>query len=46
MPIKVVDIIVERKGMILLIKRGDFWLLPGGEIEFGTVDLEQSGIIG
>ena len=35
MPIKVVDIIVERKGMILLIKRGDFWILPGGEIEPG-----------
>ena len=35
MPIKVVDIIVERKGMILLIKRGDFWILPGGEIEQG-----------
>jgi len=33
MSIKVVDIIVERKGMILLIKRGDFWILPGGEIE-------------
>ncbi len=33
MTIKVVDIIVERKGMILLIKRGDFWILPGGEIE-------------
>jgi len=33
MAIKVVDIIVERKGMILLIKRGDFWILPGGEIE-------------
>ena len=35
MVIKVVDIIVERKGMILLIKRGDFWILPGGEIEEG-----------
>ena len=33
MAIKVVDIIVERKGMILLTKRGDFWILPGGEIE-------------
>lgn len=32
MTIKVVDIIVERKGMILLTKRGDYWILPGGEI--------------
>ena len=32
MAINVVDIIVERKGMILLIKRGDYWILPGGEI--------------
>ena len=38
MAIKVVDIIVERKGMILLIKRGDFWILPGGEIEQGEDD--------
>jgi len=35
MSIKVVDIIVERKGKVLLIKRGDFWILPGGEIEPG-----------
>ncbi len=40
MAIKVVDIIVERKGMILLIKRGDFWLLPGGEIEPGEDELQ------
>jgi ADP-ribose pyrophosphatase YjhB (NUDIX family) len=40
MPIKVVDIIVERKGMILLIKRGDFWLLPGGEIEPGEDEMK------
>ncbi len=40
MPIKVVDIIVERKGMILLIKRGDFWILPGGEIEQGEDELQ------
>lgn len=40
MTIKVVDIIVERKGMILLIKRGDFWLLPGGEIEPGEDELQ------
>ena len=35
MAIKVVDIIIERKSMILLIKRNDFWILPGGEIEPG-----------
>jgi ADP-ribose pyrophosphatase YjhB (NUDIX family) len=40
MPIKVVDITVERKGMILLIKRGDFWLLPGGEIEPGEDEMK------
>jgi ADP-ribose pyrophosphatase YjhB (NUDIX family) len=40
MSIKVVDIIVERKGMILLIKRGDFWLLPGGEIESGEDEMK------
>jgi ADP-ribose pyrophosphatase YjhB (NUDIX family) len=40
MPIKVVDIIVERKGMILLIKRGDFWILPGGEIEPGEDEMK------
>ena len=37
---KVVDIIVERKGMILLIKRGNFWILPGGEIETGEDELK------
>jgi len=31
MTIKVVDIIVERKGMILLTKKGDFWIVPGCE---------------
>lgn len=31
MAIKVIDIIVERKKMLLLIKRGDYWILPGGE---------------
>ena len=36
---KIVDIIVERKGMILLIKRGDYWLLPGGEIEPGEDEM-------
>ena len=40
MPIKVVDIIVERKGMILLTKRGDFWILPGGEIEPGEDEMQ------
>ncbi len=40
MSIKVVDIIVERKGMILLTKRGDFWILPGGEIEPGEDELQ------
>lgn len=40
MPIKVVDIVVERKGMILLIKRGDFWILPGGEIEPGEDEMQ------
>lgn len=39
MTIKVVDIIVERKGMILLTKRGDYWILPGGEIEPGEDEL-------
>ena len=40
MAIKVVDIIVERKGKILLIKRGDYWILPGGEIEPGEDELQ------
>lgn len=40
MTIKVVDIIVERKGKILLTKRGDYWILPGGEIEPGEDELE------
>ena len=40
MPIKVVDIIVERRGKILLIKRGDYWILPGGEIEPGQDELQ------
>ena len=39
MAINVVDIIVERRGMILLVKRGDFWILPGGEIEPGESEL-------
>jgi ADP-ribose pyrophosphatase YjhB (NUDIX family) len=40
MAIKVVDIIVERKGMILLTKRGDYWILPGGEIEPGEDEMQ------
>jgi ADP-ribose pyrophosphatase YjhB (NUDIX family) len=40
MSIKVVDIIVERKGMILLTKRDDFWILPGGEIEPGEDEMQ------
>jgi len=40
MAIKVVDIIVERKGMLLLIKRGDFWILPGGEIGQGEDEMQ------
>lgn len=40
MAIKVVDIIVERKGFILLIKRGDYWILPGGEIEPGEDEMQ------
>ncbi len=40
MAIKVVDIIVERKGMILLIKRGAFWILPGAEIEPGEDEMQ------
>ena len=40
MAIKVVDIIVERKGMILLIKRDGFWILPGGEIEPGEDEIQ------
>ena len=39
MSIKVVDIIVERRSKILLIKRGDFWILPGGEIEPGEDEM-------
>jgi len=40
MAIKVVDIIVERNGYILLIKRGDFWILPGGEVAEGESEIE------
>lgn len=41
MAIKVVDIIVERKGMILLIKRGDYWILPGGEMAEGDREMTR-----
>lgn len=40
MTIKVVDIIVERREKILLTKRGDFWILPGGEIEPGDSEMQ------
>lgn len=40
MTIKVVDIIVERRGKILLTKRDDFWILPGGEIEQGESEMQ------
>lgn len=40
MTIQVVDIIVERKGMILMVKRGNYWILPGGEIEPGEDEMQ------
>lgn len=40
MTINVVDIIVERRGKILLTKRGDYWILPGGELEPGGDELQ------
>lgn len=40
MATKVVDIIVERKGCILLIKRGNYWILPGGEVEPGEDEMQ------
>jgi ADP-ribose pyrophosphatase YjhB (NUDIX family) len=39
MAIKVVDIIVERKGKILLTKKGDYWILPGAEREPGEDEM-------
>jgi len=39
MAIKVVDIIVERKGKILLTKKGDYWILPGAESEPGEDEM-------
>jgi len=40
MAIKVIDIIVERKGKILLTKKGDYWILPGAESEPGEDELQ------
>jgi len=40
MAIKVVDIIVERKGKILLTKKGDYWILPGVESEPGEDEMQ------
>ena len=40
MAIKVIDIIVERKGKILLTKKGDYWILPGAECEPGEDELQ------
>src|SRR5210317_522781 len=40
MAIKVVDIIVERKGKILLTKKGDYWILPGAEREPGEDEMQ------
>lgn len=37
---KVIDIVVERNGYILLVKRGDYWILPGGEIKEGQSEIE------
>lgn len=39
MAINVVDIIVERRGYLLLIKRGDYWILPGGEFADGECEM-------
>lgn len=36
---KIIDIIVERRGYILLIKMGDYWLLPGGELKDGQSEM-------
>lgn len=37
---KVIDIVVERNGYILLVKKGDYWILPGGEIKEGQSEIE------
>jgi hypothetical protein len=36
---KIIDIIVERRGYLLLIKMGDYWLLPGGELKDGQDEM-------
>jgi ADP-ribose pyrophosphatase YjhB (NUDIX family) len=38
---QVVDIIVERRGCILLLKKGDFWILPGTEVDPGECERER-----
>ena len=40
MAIKIVDIVVERRDHILLTKKGDFWIFPGGELEDGEEELQ------
>jgi len=39
MAIKIVDIVVERRDHILLTKKGNFWIFPGGEVEEGEDEL-------
>lgn len=39
MAINVVDIIVERRGCLLLVKKGDYWILPGGEFAEGECEM-------
>lgn len=40
MSIKIVDIIIERRGKILLTKKGDFWIVPGAAIKDGETELQ------
>jgi len=40
MPIKIVDIIVERREKILLTKKGDFWIIPGAAIQDDETELQ------
>lgn len=40
MPIKVIDIIDERNNRVLLVKKGELWMLPGGVIEKGESELD------
>jgi len=37
---KVVDIIIERRGKILLTKKGDFWILPSAVTEPGEDEMQ------